>query len=123
MSWTGGAVGGKATQGIDTPIRRLELIYPEGFPARFIEARLLPSLSPDVWGMLGAHVNVDGSACFVAGEGWGPQMTASTALRLLEDWWFNYWVAIENYMADYVSWPSSGKLDVPEPVRAAISTR
>lgn len=69
----------------------VRLIYPIGYPARFIEARLQPGLTPLLTGALGAHVNSDGSVCYVTAEGWSPQDTVSTALELLEVWWEQYY--------------------------------
>lgn len=69
----------------------LRLIYPHGYPARFIEARLRPSLTKSLSGSLGVHVNLDGSVCYVTAEGWTPQDTVATALGLLQDWWETYY--------------------------------
>jgi hypothetical protein len=123
MGWTGGAVGGHPAQGLRPPRRTVELIYPSGFPARFIEARLMPDPQPRTWGMLGSHVNVDGSACYIAGEGWWPQLTARDALELLEVWWFNFWIVIERAVGELVTWPTRGRLTVPEALRAALNRR
>jgi len=68
----------------------VRLVYPEGYPARFIEARLQPELSPTLNGALGLHVNMDGSICYVTAEGWTPQDTVSDALELLNTWWSKY---------------------------------
>lgn len=120
LSWTGGSVGGERWTGIKAPTRAVELIYPTGFPARFIEARLLPELPRSKWGMVGAHVNLDGSACYVAGEGWWPQMTVQDAVELLEVWWFNYWVVIDHDLSDALRWPPRGRVRVPEVLRAVV---
>lgn len=68
----------------------VRLIYPHGFPARFIEARLQPELSPTLSGALGLHVNNDGSVCYVTADGWTPQDTVRDALELLDEWWAKY---------------------------------
>lgn len=107
-------------QGLATPWRRVRLAYPEGFPARFIEAHLDPPPPREQWGMLGAHVNVDGSACYVAGEGWSPDLTAADAVRLLRDWWFNYWVIVERGRW-WRPWPDQGLLRLESSDHAALA--
>lgn len=69
----------------------VRLIYPYGFPSRFIEARLQPELPTVFSGALGTHVNTDGSICYITAEGWTPQDTASAALKLLQKWWKEYY--------------------------------
>lgn len=118
MVWVGGklhAVSG----GIGPPDREAELIYPAGYPARFIEVRLIPDPPIDHWAQLGTDVNADGSVCFVTAESWTPQMTVADALDRACDWWFNYWLIVERsyWLA---SWPSHGKATLSSGARAAL---
>ncbi|HEX9966350.1 MAG TPA: hypothetical protein VGB06_00240 [Solirubrobacterales bacterium] len=108
-SWRGGTVA-KRYKGKSAPPRCAQLIYPYGFPARFIEARLEPNIPRDFWGMLGLHVNADGSACYVNGDGWSPQDTVQKALELFEEWWWNYYWLVE--MGVEQTWPSNGLVEV-----------
>ncbi|MHB8243101.1 MAG: hypothetical protein ACYDHN_14070 [Solirubrobacteraceae bacterium] len=104
---------------MQAPERAAVLIYPTGYPARFIEVRLIPNPPHEQWGMLGTHVNVDGSVCFITGEGWTPQMTVRSALKLATDWWFNYWVIVERDRW-FLKWPERGRVTVPSGQRAAL---
>lgn len=118
-SWVGGSFS-PTSAGVRAPRRRARLIYPDGFPARFIEARLNPELPESTWGMVGAHVNVDGSACYITGEGWTPQLTVRDALNRLTDWWFNYWALVINELGDVFPWPGRGRVVIPSDWRAAL---
>lgn len=121
MAWVGGKLRA-ASGNIAPPDRAAELIYPAGYPARFIEARLIPDPPRDHWAQLGTHVNADGSVCFVTAESWTPQMTAADALGLASDWWFNYWLIVEKnfWMAP---WPRRGKATLSSGARAALYHR
>lgn len=109
LAWSGGTVGSK-WRGRQIPDATARFIYPVGYPARFIEARLDSEISPELSGVLGAHVNADGSACYIAGNAWRPQDTVAEALQLLEVWWWNfYWLQVKKL--DH-PWPTSGRVDV-----------
>lgn len=119
LAWNGGHL--KMThQGITTPARKVRLVYPPGYPARFVNAWLDPPIPRERWAMTGAHVNSDGSACYIAGEAWTPQMTVKDALKLLKDWWFNYWVIVEKGLGLLLKWPTTGLADIPRECRAAL---
>lgn len=90
LAWEGGTLVSSHRRR-ETPRRDVSLIYPKGFPARFIEARLDPDPPQEQWGMWLAHVNADGSACYVTADGWRPQDTVRDALKLLDVWWWNYY--------------------------------
>lgn len=119
--WTGDALHSSCA-GVSAPPRRVAFVYPSGFPARCVEVRLIPDPARELWGRLGTHLNNDGSACVIAAEGWTPQMTVADTLHLAQDWWFNYWVIVENDLW-FLSWPSQGKVTVPPEYRAALSSR
>jgi hypothetical protein len=104
-AWHGGAIS-KRYKGISVPSRHFRLIYPTGYPARFVEARLEPDLPKDQWGMLGVHVNSDGSACYVNADGWSPQDTVFDAVQMLERWWWNYYWIVEEGRGGI--WPANG---------------
>jgi hypothetical protein len=104
-AWEGGTIS-KRRQGKLAPQRSVKLIYPVGFPARFIEARLGPDLPREHWGLLGVHVNNDGSACYVNADGWTPQDTVRTALDMLEDWWWHYYWIVQR--GEGGTWPAQG---------------
>lgn len=108
-AWEGGSVQ-KRHRGKLAPERRVRLIYPSGFPARFIEARLEPDIAEEHWGLLGVHVNADGSACYVNADGWSPQDTVRTALSLLEGWWWHYYWLVERGIGG--EWPTSGFAEI-----------
>jgi hypothetical protein len=113
-AWQGGAIQAKRPGRI-TPPQAFRLIYPAAFPARFIEARMVPEIPEPQWGALAIHVNQDGSACYVTGEGWRPQDTVADCVRLLEDWWWNYfWLGRleRKEPGAYLKWPSTGRVDV-----------
>jgi hypothetical protein len=119
--WIGGTL--RARQGrLETPARAARLIYPAGYPARFVEIRLTPGPPREQWGMVGSHVNLDGSVCFITGESWTPQMTVRSALALTEDWWFNYWVIVEREQSG-LTWPDRGRVRVPAARHAALRRR
>ena len=120
-AWVGGTLRAFHL-GVAPPTRPAELIYPRGFPARFMEVRLIPDPPREQWGLLGTHLNVDGSACFISGEGWTPQMTVQTALNLACDWWFNFWVIVEQGRWN-LSWPSEGRVALSPEARAALHRR
>jgi hypothetical protein len=107
---------------VQAPQRAVKLIYPPGYPARFIEVRLIPDPPSEQWGMLGTHVNLDGSVCFITGEGWTPQMTVRSALDLATDWWFNYWVIVERNRW-LLSWPDHGRITLSSDQRATLYHR
>jgi hypothetical protein len=109
-AWEGGTVSDK-WRGTRTPERSVRLIYPRGFPARFIEARIDPDPPQDLWGAYGAHVNVDGSACYVNADGWSPQDTVVEALALLKIWWWNYyWINEADRKG--LRWPQRGRVEI-----------
>lgn len=113
-AWEGGTVQA-SRPGRLTPPQAFRLIYPAGFPARFIEARMVPELPEDQWGAAFIHVNLDGSACYATAEGWRPQDTVRDCLRLLEDWWWNYyWLGREEKRSAgaFMRWPDSGRVDI-----------
>lgn len=116
--WSGGTLRASHA-GVQTPGRAAQLIYPPGYPARFIEVRLIPDPPSEHWGMLGTHVNIDGSVCFITGESWTPQMTVRTALALATDWWFNYWVIVQRNRW-LLTWPDHGRVTIPADQRAAL---
>lgn len=120
-AWVGGTLQA-SHQGVEAPASQADLIYPTGFPARFMEVRLIPNPPRGQWGVLGAHLNVDGSACFITGESWTPQMTAQTALALANDWWFNFWVIVEKNLWN-LDWPSHGRVALSPDERAALHRR
>jgi hypothetical protein len=109
-TWEGGRLSDK-WRGVRTPQRTVRLIYPYGFPARFIEARIVPDPPRELWGAYGAHVNVDGSACYVNADGWSPQDTVADALSLLKIWWWNYYWINESDRQD-LKWPRHGRVEV-----------
>lgn len=119
--WSGGTLQASCT-GVQTPKRAARLIYPLGYPARFVEIRLIPDPPHELWARLGTHLNVDGSVCFIAGESWTPQMTVRSALTLATDWWFNYWVIVECNQW-FLNWPDHGRVIVPADQRAALHYR
>jgi hypothetical protein len=119
--WSGGTLQA-SNAGLDAPGRAAQLIYPLGFPARFMEVRLIPDPPCELWGVLGTHLNHDGSACCITGESWTPQMTVKTTLALALDWWFNYWVIVENNRWA-LRWPDQGRVTVPRDEYAAIHHR
>jgi hypothetical protein len=119
--WSGGTLWASSA-GVTAPERGVQLIYPTGYPARFIEVRLIPDPPTVQWGMLGTHVNLDGSVCFITGEGWTPQMTVRTALDLANDWWFNYWVIVEQDQW-FLDWPDQGRITLSSGHRAALHHR
>lgn len=100
----------KVWKGRSAPEQKVRLIYPFGFPARFLEARLIPDLPKAAWGAWGSHVNSDGSACYVTADEWSPQDTAVEAARLLANWWWNYFWVHESKFE--VSWPERGLAEV-----------
>lgn len=121
MVWVGGALRGRG-DGLSTPARDAELMYPPGYPARFMEVRLLPDPPEEHWAQLGTHVNADGSVCFIRAESWTPQMTARDALDLANDWLFNYWLIVEQgYWM--LPWPARGTARISKPTRAALRHR
>jgi hypothetical protein len=108
-AWRGGMIQ-KRYRGKATASRSVRLIYPAGYPARFIEARLEPEIPSEQWGLLGVHVNSDGSACYINADGWSPQDDVRTALALLANWWWNYHWVVELSAVD--TWPDDGLADV-----------
>lgn len=109
-AWEGGNVS-DGWRGVRTPQRNVRLIYPSGFPSRFIEARIDPDPPRELWGAYGAHVNVDGSACYVNADGWSPQDTVVEALSLLKIWWWNYyWINESNRQG--LHWPARGRVEL-----------
>lgn len=104
-AWIGGEIS-KTRAGRHTELRPARLIYPTGFPARFIEARIEPDPPSEFWGAYGTHVNADGSACYVNADGWSPQDTVQKALELFETWWWNYYWIVEKKVD--VAWPPRG---------------
>lgn len=108
-AWTGGSIQGRH-RGKMTVERPAKLIYPVGFPARFIEARLEPDIPQEHWGLLGVHVNADGSACYVNADGWSPQDTARTALTMLKTWWWHYYWLVESGIGG--DWPDKGFAEI-----------
>lgn len=117
MCWEGGHLQ-SSHRGRETPRRGLRLIYPQGFPARYVEARLVPDPPREQWGMWLAHVNADGSACYTTADSWRPQDTVRDALKLLDLWWWNYfWTCdpdapTQRDPAFGIQWPR-GKIDLP----------
>jgi hypothetical protein len=107
--WEGGTLR-RTWRGKATTERSVRLIYPYGYPARFIEARIVPEPPSESRAAFDAHINIDGSACYVTADGWSPQDTVKDALRLLCDWWWNYYWLVERELPK--PWPSRGLIEV-----------
>ncbi len=92
---------------IKAPRRSLSIEYSSGFPAAFPRVALEPAIDESYAAVLGAHVNDDGTACYVTAEAWRPEDTVLTVLNLMDNWWWNfYWLVIEG--RGWASWPDDG---------------
>jgi hypothetical protein len=107
--WEGGAFK-RSWKGQTTPERPAVLIYPYGYPARFFEVRIDPEPPDKVRAGYDTHVHFDGSVCYITADGWTPQDTAATAVRLLGDWWWNYYWLVERGVPK--PWPLRGLVDL-----------